>query len=234
MSTEDTTVQNIETILADKGMTLAQLINELGRKNSSVLNLPDIKQNEFCSLYDQIDGGSLSKTEKGKKLEQLVALLFGEESLFDCRRNFRTSTNEIDLLLTWSKKARDAGIANAFPCFGDSFICECKNYDRKLNVTYVGKFYSLLAVTKMKFGLIVAWEGVTGRGEWNDSKGLIKKIALRDDTFIVSIDKDDLTQIYNKSQNIYSLLMNKFDALKCDISYQRFISPHEAEAAFVE
>ena len=234
MSTEDTTVQNIETILADKGMTLAQLINELGRKNSSVLNLPDIKQNEFCSLYDQIDGGSLSKTEKGKKLEQLVALLFGEESLFDCRRNFRTSTNEIDLLLTWSKKARDAGIANAFPCFGESFICECKNYEGKLSVTYVGKFYSLLAVTKMKFGLIVAWEGVTGRGEWNDSKGLIKKIALSDDTFIVSIDKDDLTQIYNKSQNIYSLLMNKFDALKCDISYQRFISPHEAEAAFVE
>ena len=230
MGTEDTIVQDIENLLADHGMTVAQFINQLGRKNSTVLNLPEEKQKEFCSLYDQIDSNLLNKNEKGKKLEQLVAILFGEDSLFDCRQNYRTSTNEIDLLLSWSKKAREAGVANAFPCFGESFICECKNYESKLKVTYVGKFYSLLAVTKMKFGLVVAWEGITGRSEWDASKGLIKKIALGDNTFIVSLDKHDLKQIYNKSQNVYSILMDKFDALKSDISYEKFISPHEAEA----
>lgn len=112
MSTEDTVVQNIENLLADHGMTVAQFINQLGRKNSTVLNLPEEKQKEFCSLYDQIDSGLLNKSEKGKKLEQLVAILFGEDSLFDCRQNYRTSTNEIDLLLSWSKKAREAGVAN--------------------------------------------------------------------------------------------------------------------------
>jgi hypothetical protein len=229
MGTEDTIVQNIENLLADHGMTVAQVINHLGRKNSTVLNLSEEKQKEFCSIYDQIDRDLLNKREKGRKLEQLVAILFGEESLFDCRQNYRTSTNEIDLLLSWSKKAREAGVANAFPCFGESFICECKNYESKMKVTYVGKFYSLLAVTKMKFGLIVAWEGITGRSEWADSKGLIKKIALKDDIFIVSLDKHDLKQIYNQSKNVYSILMDKFDALKSDISYEKFVFPHEAE-----
>lgn len=232
MRTEDTVVRNIENLLANNGMTVSQLINHLGRRNSTVLNLPDEKQKEFRKLYDQIDSDLFDKTEKGRKLEQLVAILFGENSLFDCRQNFRTSTNEIDLLLSWGKKARLAGIANAFPCFGESFICECKNYETKMKVTYVGKFYSLLAVTKMKFGLIVAWEGITGRGEWADSKGFIKKVALSNGTFIVSLDKHDLRHIYEQSQNVYSILMEKFDALKSDISYEKYISCHEAETIF--
>lgn len=232
MGTKDTVVGDFENLLAANGMTVSQLINQLGRRNSTVLNLSDEKQKEFCSIYDQIDGGSLSKNEKGKKLEQLVSLLFDEDSLFDCRQNFRTSTNEIDLLLSWGRKARLAGIANAFPCFGESFICECKNYETKMKVTYVGKFYSLLAVTKMSFGLIVAWEGITGRGEWADSKGFIKKVALSDNTFIVCLDKHDLKHIYDQSQNVYSILMNKYDALKSDISYEKFVLPHEAEVVF--
>lgn len=232
MGTEDTVVRDIENLLADNGMTVSQLINQLGRRNSTVLNLSDRKQKEFRSLYDQIDSDRFNKTEKGKKLEQLVSILFGEDSLFDCGQNFRTSTNEIDLLLSWGKKARSAGIANAFPCFGNTFICECKNYETKMKVTYVGKFFSLLAVTKMKFGLIVAWEGITGRGEWVDSKGFIKKVALSDDTFIVSLDKHDLKQIYDQSRNVYSILMDKYEALKTDISYEKYISSHEAEAIF--
>ena len=232
MGTEETIYRDFENLLADTGMTLSQFIKQLSLRNSTVLNLPDEEQTEFCGLYDQIDSGRLNETEKGKKLEQLVAVLFGENSLFDCKQNYRTSTNEIDLLLTWGNKARMAGISNAFPCFGESFICECKNYENKLKVTYVGKFYSLLAVTKMKFGLIVAWEGITGQGEWNASKGFIKKVALSDGTFIVSLDRHDLKRIYDKSQNIYSMLMEKYEALKTDISYEKYISSHEAEAAF--
>ena len=97
MSSEEIIVQDIENLLVDNGMTISQLINQLGRKNSSVLNLSDEKQKEFCNLYDQIDRACFNKAEKGKKLEQLAAILFGENSLFDCQQNCRTSTNEIDL-----------------------------------------------------------------------------------------------------------------------------------------
>lgn len=232
MAGQDTIVNDIENLLTENGMTVAQFINQLGKRKSTLLNLPDSSQKEFCWLYDQINGGCLSTSEKGKKLEQLIAILFGKDSLFDCRINFRTSTNEIDLLLSWGKNARAAGIANAFPCFGDSFICECKNYEGKINITYVGKFFSLLAVTKMKFGLVVAWEGITGRNEWTDSKGFIKKVALSHNTFIMVLDKHDLKQIYDKSQNIYSLLMRKYESLKSDINYEKFISRHEAETVF--
>jgi hypothetical protein len=232
MVTEDVVIQNFENLLSNNGMTLSELINVLGRRNSPVLNLSDEKQREFCDLYDQIDGEKFDKSEKGKRLEQLASILFGEDSLFDLKKNYRTSTNEIDLLLSWSKKARIAGISNAFPFFGESFICECKNYEGRVNITYVGKFYSLLAVTKMKFGLLLAWEGITGRGEWYDSKGFIKKVALHDDTYIVCLDKYDLKHIYDQSKNIFLILMDKYDALKSDISYDKFISSHEAESFF--
>ena len=83
-------------------------------------------------------------------------------------------------LIRWTESARLSGFQAAFPCFGDSFLCECKNYDGAVNVTYVGKFSSLMSVTDSNFGIMISWDGVTGRGKWSDSQGLIKKIALRE------------------------------------------------------
>ena len=70
MRTEDTVVRNIENLLANNGMTVSQLINHLGRRNSTVLNLPDEKQKEFRKLYDQIDSDLFDKTEKGRNYRQ--------------------------------------------------------------------------------------------------------------------------------------------------------------------
>ena len=66
MGAEDTGVRDIENLLADNGMTVSQLINQLGRRNSTVLNLSDRKQKEFRFLYDQIDSDRFNKTERGK------------------------------------------------------------------------------------------------------------------------------------------------------------------------
>lgn len=49
----------------------------------------------------------------------------------------QNSTNEIDLLIRWTESARFSGISGAFPCFNESFLCECKNYKGKVGVTYV-------------------------------------------------------------------------------------------------
>ena len=81
MVTEDVVIQNFENLLSNNGMTLSELINVLGRRNSPVLNLSDEKQREFCDLYDQIDGEKFDKSEKGKRLEQLASILFGEDSI---------------------------------------------------------------------------------------------------------------------------------------------------------
>ncbi len=234
MKDEKINVEEIEDFLTDKGLTPYQLIYMLGKNNSSVLNLNQEDQCQFQQLYTEISNGCQDAGTKGKKLEKLISLLFENPtgSFFECRRNCRTSSNEIDLLLTWNENARMTNITAAFPCFGDTFLCECKNYDGKVDVTYVGKFYSLLSLADVKLGILIAWDGVTGRGGWDSAKGLIKKIALKEGIFIIVIDKDDLKEINEGKRHIYSLIYDKHTALRNDIDFSKYVSRHPAESDF--
>ncbi len=234
MNDEKSNVREIENFLSETGLTPYQLISILGKNNSSVLNLSQEDYIRFRQLYDEISYRCLDTETKGKKLEELISLLFSNpsRSFFECRRNCRTSSNEIDLLLTWNENARLNNISAAFPCFGETFLCECKNYDGKVDVTYIGKFYSLLSMANAKLGVLIAWDGITGRGNWDSAKGLIKKIALKDGIFIIAVDKEDLKEIYDGKRHIYSLIYDKHTALCNDIDFRKYISKHSAEAYF--
>lgn len=234
MSYEDLEVKRIQDFLSMEGLTPYQLIGLLGKKNSTVLNLSQADQIKYRELYDEISCGCLDTENKGPKLEELFSVLFENptRSFFECRRNCRTSSNEIDLLLSWNENARLTNLNLAFSCFGENFLCECKNYDGKINVTHVGKFYSLLALADVKLGILVAWDGITGKGNWDSAKGLIKKIALKAGVYIIVIDKDDLKMIYDGKKHIYSLIHDKYCALHNDIDFSKYISKHPAEADF--
>ena len=231
MEAEERVVGQVEDLLNEVGYTLADLINRIGNKNSKLLMLDDISYQKYVQLYDLIVSGKLTKGEKGKKLEEITSLLFQNSvsGLLDVYRNCRTSTNEMDLLVRWTDNARLSNINYAFPCFGDSFLCECKNYDGKVNVTYVGKFCYLMNVTDTSLGIMVAWEGITSRSKWSDSSGLIKKYALKENRYIVVLTRDDFERIYKKEANIFSIVNDKYLALKNEIDYDKYILKHEAE-----
>ena len=171
---------------------------------------------------------SSNTKEKGNKLEDLAKVLFVNSfpNIFEVKCNRRTSTNEIDLIINWTPQANSIGINNEFNGFGNTFLCECKNYDGKVDVTYIGKFFSLLCCSDTKLGIMVAWQGVTGKG-WSAGSGLIKKIALSEKRYIIVITQSDLYDIYQKKINLFELLKYKFRALKQDISYEKYITKHE-------
>ena len=226
----------METILEqmdDIGLTPPDFFLEYSKKNTFFFNLSDLDQQQFMELYDQIDNNiEYNNTKsKGTLLENLTMLVFekGCRNLFYCRNNCRTSTNEMDVLIEWNTSAREGGYNQSYPCFGDSFICECKNYNEKVNVTYVGKFFSLLKVSNVHLGVLISWEGVTGRNQWSDALGFIKKVALAERIYIVVLDKNDLKEIYTKEKNIFSLVHEKYMALKNDVDYSKYIKAHEAE-----
>lgn len=81
---------------------------------------------------------------------------------------------------------------------------------------------------------MIAWDGITARSAWSDSKGLIKKIALKEDIYIIIIDKYDLEKIYKQESNIFSLLHDKYIGLKNEIDYSKYIQTHEAEEKLIE
>ena len=233
MASEEGVVKQVEDLLNEAGYTLADLINRMGNKNSKLLMLDDANYQKYVQIYEELVNGKLTTGEKGKKLEEITSLLFQNSvsGLFDVYRNCRTSTNEMDLLVRWTDNARLSNIASAFPCFGDSFLCECKNYEGRVNVTYVGKFCYLMTVTNTSLGIMIAWEGVTSRGKWSDSSGLIKKYALRENRYVVVLTKDDFQRIYKKEANIFSIINDKYLALKNEIDYDKYILKHEAEDA---
>lgn len=216
--------------LNDVGLNLGELIEALSKEASTLLNLSQEKQEEFNLYYDKLIKKDYSVYTKGKLLEKLSCILF-HNCLFEIRHNCTTSTNEIDILVAWSESARVTRINQSFPCFGDYFLCECKNYAEKVGVTYIGKFASLLESARSSLGIMVSWEGITG-SNWNDGVGLIKKLALSKRCNIIVIDKEDFARIHRKEVNIFKIVNDKFIALQNDIDFQQFILKHEAEGEF--
>lgn len=108
-------------------------------------------------------------------------------------------------------------------------MCECKNYENSIGVTYIGKFASLLFATSTSTGIMVSWEGVSGQ-KWSYGSGLIKKLALAEQKMILVINKYDLKQIRDGSSNLLSILYEKYLSLATDIDYQKYIQSHEAES----
>lgn len=231
----DDIIQQAEEYLNGIGLNVFQLINALGKSKSKAFNLCQEDKIKFKQIFEEIDNGCQDTGEKGKKLEELTSILFNSQnrSFFECKRNIRTSSNEIDLFLSWSEEARINQINNVFTYFGDYFLCECKNYDGKVSVTYAGKFFSLLSLANAKLGILIAWEGITGRGKWDSANGLIRKIALKEGVLIIPIDKHDLKKIYDDETNIYSLVNEKCEALLNDIDYSKFVSKHMAEDEYL-
>lgn len=219
--------ENLKQLLSDNGFTMLDMLQLFSEERSDLFCLPEEAQKQFDDSFDALVKQDYTLHSKGKLLEDLTAALFCEK-MFTVRQNCRTSTNEIDILLDWSKLARECNLHTAYPCFGDLLLCECKNYDKAVGVTYIGKFASLLISSHANIGIMVAWEGITGSG-WNYGCGLIKKLALAKECRIIVLDKNDLRSIRNKSKTIYSIVHEKNIALTADISYKKYIERHEAQ-----
>ncbi len=226
-------ITQIERLMRLEGITLPELIASITGTQTSTLYFSADQQVKFNQIYEKLECGKCSPREKGRLLEQLTDILF-DEGLFHVLKNCRTSTNELDLLVGWTQNARLASMHTTFSFLGDTFICECKNYTTPVSVTYVGKFASLLITSRTKLGIMIAWNGISARSDWSDAAGLIKKIALKENIFIIVLDKADLKQLNDKRINIFSLLENKYNSLKNDIDYTEYITAHEAESSLTQ
>lgn len=178
-----------------------------------------------------------TKKERGEKLEDIVTyLLHISGDLFNVVRNIRTETNEVDQVIKLTPKGKVLKKIGVINDNYKTFLGECKNYEKKVSVTYVGKFYSLLLTTGTKLGIMFSYNGVTGSG-WKDSKGLIKKIYMskeKEDEKICIIDfsYDDFYSIL-EGNNFLQIIDDKLDTLKLDTSYEHLISKHPAQDILV-
>ena len=192
-----------------------------------------IKRLEYFKL---VNGGNYSDVEKGKSLEDLVSyLLTISGDLFTVVQDVRTHTNEIDQIVELNPKGKFFLTHGFLPKRFECFLGECKNYNRKINVTYVGKFYSLLITTSEKTGILFSYHGITGKN-WSDGSGLIRKIYLQKEdeekrVAIIDFSLPDFQRIAD-GDNLINLFDSKLKALKYDTNVDQFLKSHPAEGAF--
>lgn len=217
--------------ISSAGLTLSELIECEISKDRSFLDMTNEIKTKFAIYLDELTGTSPCTKSKGDILEGLACcLMYSGSNLFSVYRNCHTSTNEIDLLLRITEKGRYV-LPKQYGFLGDNdILCECKNYSNKLGVTYIGKFYSLLKLSGCKIGILFTVSGLTGRNKWLDGLGLVKKIALKDNLFILDFTKEDYEKINKGERLFWDLLEEKYMNLLHDIDISQFAAHHESEA----
>jgi hypothetical protein len=168
--------------------------------------------------------------EIGKALENLVSYLLEKSGIFEIYENIRSSTNEIDQLLMLNFRGKMLKEFIDLPV--DQFLSECKNYQGKISVTWVGKFFSLLQTNQTKIGLLFSYHGLAGSG-WSSAVGLVKKLFLLKEklderTYIIDINIADFSEIA-KGHSLLEIVHAKMKALKLDTKFTHFITKHPAE-----
>lgn len=183
------------------------------------------------ALINALESPSKNTKDKGNKLEDLVTFIFENLNIFEVFKNRRSSTNEIDLVIRLTDIGMLAKKYGLFPFDNVSiFNVECKNYNKKIDVTWVGKFYSLLSTCSQRFGLIFSKKGFTSKSKWTDAKGLAKKILLKDGIYILDINLKHLKDLAN-GKNFLDIIRDEKDALDLDINSDfDKVSPHPLES----
>lgn len=224
--------------MEDKIDCLINMLKEVGTEcsYSKLCEFNDQERKEYNRLletFKNINSSDSTTEEKGRVLEELASYTIETAHIFEIYKNIRTNTNELDQLV----KIKDSNRVLIGVKIIDerliNFIGECKNYQIKIPVTYVGKVCSLLSTTQNKICILFSYKGVTGK-RWEESEGLIKKFYLSkekaEERFcIIDFNIKDFEEIA-KGNNFLQIIENKIMALKNDTDYSNLIQEHELES----
>ena len=165
------------------------------RSSQQICKLSESQKNEYKRLLDEFDRlNKITKDSpgapnnlhnlKGIALEKLVKYLLEiSGGIFKVDCNLRTSTNEIDDLITLTPTGKILLGHNLINKRFDNFLGECKNYHTSVGVTYIGKFCSLLLTNNVKLGILFSYHGISGTG-WSHGSGLVKKFYLHKENLV--------------------------------------------------
>lgn len=199
----------------------------------------EIKNEAFEIIYriEEIDSIMTSSTrqekgklsfEKGELLEKLANKVLNIRNIFCVRERVVCDSNEIDLLL--QPATNNAMYESLLPEYlKKDCLVECKNHKKPIDVTLIGKFYSLMRYKKVKFGFMVTNKEITGQSAWEDGVGLTKKLYLRDDTFIINITIKMIKEALESDTSIINVIKKEVNEIIYHTKFEDDITVHPAE-----
>ncbi len=226
---------------------LDQIIQNDLDKFEGFVRWTDSDKEEFRVLLENLkhpyDKDVETTKSKGDRLELLVEFIIRKSYFFEIFKNVHTETNEIDEVIVFSDRGKQAIkrlnlSRELIPIDEDIFLGECKNFNANLGVTYVGKFYSLMTVTGIPFGIIFTQKGLTGETEgYKDAYGLTKILRMVEisknmgrNFYILTFTLDDYEKLL-QGQTFFELIKAKKLEMQIASDYNNFISEnrHSAE-----
>lgn len=235
---------NQETQGLDLKSYLNQIVQEPMDKFKGFITWTDKDKEEFKILLDELkkpfDKDNETTKEKGNRLEKLVEFIIHKTYFFEIYKNVHTETNEIDEVIVLSDRGKQAIQSfnlsrDLIPIKQDLFLGECKNYKSNLNVTYVGKFYSLLSITGISFGIVFTQKGLTGEPKgYKDAYGLTKVLRMVEsskgnDFFIIAFTLEDYERML-EGTTFFDLVKTKKMEMQLASDYTTFLADNKHEA----
>ena len=219
----------------NKGWSLeqfTQIVDNLSLIKDQSISISNENKEKFSEMCKQIESYKNAK-DKGNKLENLVYFIIDNTPIFEGYQNIRTSTNEVDIIVRLSDIGRMMLSNNLIDLKANEIIIECKNYDkRKIDVTWVGKFCSLLLQSPARVGILISHKGFKGN-KWDSAKGLAKKFyyykeKYKEKQYVLDMTLSEIKKSVQEN-NFVELILSKIIAMENDTKYEHFLSKHPAE-----
>jgi len=167
------------------------------------------------TLVDLIENveNSTTNDKKGRALESLAQFLFDSVPSLHCKyKNLNTRSSEIDLVIEYKPSK---GAIPLFDELGRYCLIECKNWSKPVGVGPVRDFMGKLDKCKVKFGIILSKNGVTGADSGVDALREIQSRYDRDGVYVLVFSLEELKGISN-SKEFCDALDFKADGLRFD------------------
>lgn len=216
------------------------LFEEVESGYQELTRFNEVEKLEYKILIDRLKEVNSNRdefisTEIGDALENVVNFIFEKSSVFTVVQNIRTSSNEIDQLVILNEKGRYFKKQGYLRIEGNYIVSECKNYDSKIGVTWIGKLFSLLSYTDTKVGIMFSYKGLTGSG-WNEGVGLTKKLFMlkertEDKIYIIDFNIKHYERILG-GESFLKILEEEMLKLSTDTKISIHIEKHEKEEIF--
>ncbi len=230
----------------DRGISYDDFNSALNESLIKVNNLEptEADKDKILDMINQIkvDSG-MNSYQKGKLFEDMVEAILLSTKIFKTIKNKHTSSNEFDILVALNTNGKILRAKGIIPSWiPDKFLIECKNHKEHVNVGLVGKFYSLMDVSKINLGIFISKEGVTGKDAkyWDDAMAFINKINLKyseslNPKILLDFSLNDLELSVKSNINIIETIETRKTQIDLDISggLMEWVSPHENQGQFI-
>ena len=161
------------------------------------------------NILDQLAAGDAGNTAaKGVALENVVEqtmCLIDGVGLIHRNVEDVPGSMEIDLVL-YNNQVKGVGL----PFLPPLFIVECKNWAAPVDTATLRAFTSKVHRMKLKFGMLVAANGITGNADdVTAAHAHLRDVFNRDDEIILVVTRTELCAL-TSTEELGSLLRSKF------------------------